>query len=42
VLAARHDSWTVAPDGPQLLSVGDTLLIVGDHDALDRFKEAAR
>ena len=42
VLAARHDSWTVAPDGSQPLSAGDTLLIVGNHDALGRFEEAAR
>lgn len=42
VLAARGDSWTVAPDGSQPLSAGDTLLVVGDHDALDRFEEAAR
>lgn len=42
VLAARHDSWTVAPDGSQSLSAGDTLLIVGTHDSLSRFEEAAR
>ena len=42
VLAARHDEWTIAPSGSQLLSAGDELFVVGGRDALDRFTEAAR
>jgi hypothetical protein len=41
VLAARHESWTIAPGGSQLLSAGDDLFVVGSRDALDRFAEAA-
>ena len=41
VLAARHDSWTVAPSGSQSLSAGDDLFVVGSRDALDRFAEVA-
>ena len=41
VLAARHDSWRVAPDGTQPLSAGDDLFVVGSRDALDRFAEVA-
>ena len=42
VLAARHDAWTIAPSGSQLLSAEDELFVVGGRDALDRFTEAAR
>jgi hypothetical protein len=42
VLAARHDSWTLAPDGSQHLSAEDELFVVGSRDAIDRFAEAAR
>ncbi|WP_418286325.1 potassium channel family protein [Halorubrum sp. DTA46] len=42
VLAARHDSWTIAPSGSQPLSAGDELFVVGSRDALDRFAEVAR
>lgn len=42
VLAARHDSWTIAPSGSQLLSAEDELFVVGSRDALDRFAEVAR
>ena len=42
VLAARHDAWTIAPTGSQLLSAEDELFVVGGRDALDRFTEAAR
>jgi hypothetical protein len=42
VLAARHDSWTVAPTGSQRLSAEDELFVVGSRDAIDRFAEAAR
>ncbi|WP_435075468.1 potassium channel family protein [Halorubrum sp. HHNYT27] len=42
VLAARHDSWAIAPDGSQLLSAEDELFVVGSRDAIDRFAEAAR
>ena len=42
VLAARHDSWTLAPDGSQRLSAEDELFVVGSRDAIDRFAEAAR
>jgi len=42
VLAARHESWTIAPGGTQPLSAGDELFIVGSRDALDRFTEVAR
>ncbi|MDB2264046.1 TrkA C-terminal domain-containing protein [Halorubrum ezzemoulense] len=41
VLAARHGSWRVAPDGTQPLSAGDDLFVVGSRDALDRFAEVA-
>jgi hypothetical protein len=41
VLAARHDTWRVAPDGSQPLSAGDDLFVVGSRDALDRFAEVA-
>ena len=41
VLAARHDTWTVAPSGSQPLSAGDDLFVVGSRDALDRFAEVA-
>ncbi|OYR60981.1 potassium transporter TrkA [Halorubrum ezzemoulense] len=41
VLAARHDSWRVAPDGTQPLSAGNDLFVVGSRDALDRFAEVA-
>ena len=41
VLAARHDSWTVAPAGSQSLSAGDDLFVVGSREALDRFAEVA-
>ncbi|WP_096395104.1 potassium channel family protein [Halorubrum trapanicum] len=41
VLAARHESWTIAPDGSQALSAGDDLFVVGSRDALDRFAEVA-
>ena len=41
VLAARHDTWTVAPSGSQSLSAGDDLFVVGSRDALDRFAEVA-
>ncbi|TKX58104.1 potassium transporter TrkA [Halorubrum sp. SS7] len=41
VLAARHETWTVAPDGSQSLSAGDDLFVVGSRDALDRFAEVA-
>ncbi|WP_423995507.1 potassium channel family protein [Halorubrum trapanicum] len=41
VLAARHESWTIAPDGSQALSGGDDLFVVGSRDALDRFAEVA-
>jgi hypothetical protein len=41
VLAARHESWTIAPDGSQPLSAGDDLFVVGSRDALDRFAEVA-
>ncbi|OYR53328.1 potassium transporter TrkA [Halorubrum sp. Ea1] len=42
VLAARHDSWSIAPGGSQRLSAEDDLFVVGSRDALDRFAEAAR
>ncbi|WP_418280991.1 potassium channel family protein [Halorubrum sp. DTA98] len=42
ILAARHESWTVAPRGAQPLSAGDDLFVVGNRDALTRFEEAAR
>jgi len=42
VLAARHDSWAIAPSGSQPLSAEDQLFVVGSRDALDRFAEAAR
>ena len=42
VLAARHDSWTIAPSGSQFLSAEDQLFVVGSRDALDRFAEVAR
>ncbi|VTT85344.1 unknown [Halorubrum sp. DM2] len=41
VLAARHESWTIAPSGSQQLSAGDDLFVVGSRDALDRFAEVA-
>ena len=41
VLAARHESWTIAPEGSQPLSAGDDLFVVGSRDALDRFAEVA-
>ncbi|KOX98070.1 potassium transporter TrkA [Halorubrum sp. ASP1] len=41
VLAARHETWTVAPDGSQSLSAGDDLFVVGSRDALDRFAGVA-
>ncbi|WP_435097015.1 potassium channel family protein [Halorubrum sp. N11] len=41
VLAARHDSWTIAPSGSQSLSAGDELFVVGSRDAIDRFAEVA-
>ncbi|GAA0715222.1 hypothetical protein J2744_002163 [Halorubrum trapanicum] len=41
VLAARHESWTIAPGGSQSLSAGDDLFVVGSRDALDRFAEVA-
>jgi hypothetical protein len=41
VLAARHETWTIAPDGSQPLSAGDDLFVVGSRDALDRFAEVA-
>ncbi|EMA67720.1 TrkA-C domain protein [Halorubrum aidingense JCM 13560] len=41
VLAARHESWTIAPRGSQSLSAGDDLFVVGSRDALDRFAEVA-
>jgi len=42
VLAARHDSWSLAPDGSQRLSAEDELFVVGSRDAIDRFAEVAR
>jgi len=42
VLAARHETWTIAPNGSQALSAGDHLFVVGSRDALDRFAEVAR
>jgi len=30
VLAARHESWTIAPGGSQSLSAGDDLFVVGE------------
>ncbi len=42
VLAARHESWTIAPRGTQALSAGDDLFVVGNRNALDRFEEVAR
>ena len=42
VLAARHESWTIAPRGTQSLSAGDDLFVVGTSKALDRFEEVAR
>lgn len=42
ILAARHESWTVAPRGNQSLSAGDELFVVGNRDALTRFGEAAK
>ncbi|WP_144796706.1 potassium channel family protein [Halorubrum depositum] len=42
VLAARHDSWTIAPSGSQPLSAEDELFVVGSRDALNRFAEVAR
>ena len=41
VLAARHESWTIAPSGSQSLSAGDELFVVGSRDAIDRFAEVA-
>jgi hypothetical protein len=41
VLAARRESWTIAPSGTQSLSAGDDLFVVGSRDALDRFAEVA-
>jgi len=41
VLAARHESWTIAPAGSQSLSAGDELFVVGSRDALNRFAEVA-
>ncbi len=41
VLAARHDTWTIAPGGSQPLSAGDDLFVVGSREALDRFAEVA-
>ena len=42
LLAARHETWTIAPKGSQTLAAGDVLFVVGSRDALDRFAEAAR
>ncbi len=42
ILAARHESWTVAPRGAQKLSAGDELFVVGTREALDRFVEVAK
>ncbi|GAB7009296.1 potassium channel family protein [Halorubrum trueperi] len=42
VLAARHESWTIAPSGTQPLSAGDELFVVGSRNALDSFAEVAR
>jgi len=41
VLAARHDTWTIAPGGSQPLSAGDDVFVVGSREALDRFAEVA-
>ena len=41
VLAARHESWTIAPGGSQPLSAGDELFVVGSRDALAQFEEVA-
>ena len=41
VLAARHDTWTIAPGGSQPLSAGDDLFVVGSREALNRFAEVA-
>ncbi|AZQ15067.1 potassium channel family protein [Halorubrum sp. PV6] len=41
VLAAHHESWTIAPSGSQSLSAGDDLFVVGSRDAIDRFAEVA-
>ena len=41
VLAAQHDTWTIAPGGSQPLSAGDDLFVVGSREALDRFAEVA-
>ena len=41
VLAARHESWTIAPSGSQSLSAGDELFVVGSRDAINRFAEVA-
>ncbi|SNR54314.1 potassium channel family protein [Halorubrum vacuolatum] len=42
ILAARHESWTIAPRGTQQLSAGDELFVVGTREALDRFTEVAK
>ena len=42
ILAARHESWTVAPRGTQELAAGDELFVVGKREALDRFAEVAK
>ena len=42
ILAARHDSWTIAPRGTQALSAGDELFIVGTRESLNRFDEVAK
>ncbi|WP_123619341.1 potassium channel family protein [Halorubrum sp. CSM-61] len=41
VLAARHETWTIAPSGSQSLSAGDELFVVGSRDAINRFAEVA-
>ncbi len=42
ILAARHESWTIAPRGSQTLSAGDELFVVGTRETLDRFAEVAK
>jgi hypothetical protein len=41
ILAARHDSWTIAPRGSSELAAGDEMFVVGTREALDRFSEVA-
>ncbi|GAB3423143.1 hypothetical protein GCM10027435_28700 [Haloparvum alkalitolerans] len=41
VVAAKAETWTVAPRGGATLSAGDELFVVGTREALDGFTEVA-